>query len=85
MFQQLGTNPRSCATCHGPDMGWTLTSKKARQLFRQSDGLDPLFNLVDEGSRPDADISTEEARKATFEPTMDLGTTRFTARHSGGR
>ena len=78
MFQQLGTNPRSCATCHGPDMGWTLTAKKARQLFRESDGLDPLFNLVDEGSRPGADISTEEARKATFELTMDLATTRFT-------
>ena len=78
MFQQLGTNPRSCATCHGPDMGWTLTAKKARQLFRESDGLDPLFNLVDEGSRPDADISTEEARRATFDTLLDLGVTRFT-------
>ena len=77
MFQQLGTNPRSCATCHGPDMGWAPTSKKARQLFRQSDGLDPLFNLVDEGSRPDADISTVEARRATFDTLLDLGVTRF--------
>ncbi len=78
MFQQLGTNPRSCATCHGPDMGWTLTAKKARQLFRESDGLDPLFNLVDEGSRPGADISTEEARRVTFDTTLDLAVTRFT-------
>ena len=77
MFQQLGTNPRSCATCHGPDMGWTLTSQKARQLFRESDGLDPLFNLVDEGSRPDADISTEAARRVTFDTLLDLGVTRF--------
>ena len=78
MFQQLGTNPRSCATCHGPDMGWTLTAEKARKLFRQSDGLDPLFNLVDEGSRPDADVSTEDARRETFATLLKLGVTRFT-------
>jgi hypothetical protein len=38
-----------------------------------------LFNLVDEGNRPDADISTKQARKATFGPqTVNLAVTRFT-------
>ena len=79
MFQQLGTNPRSCATCHAPDQGWTMTAENNKDLFRETDGLDPLFNLVDEGNRPDADISTKEARKATFNPqTIKLAVTRFT-------
>jgi hypothetical protein len=79
MFLQLGTNARSCATCHAPDMGWTTTVRGVDALFRRSDGLDPLFMLHDEGSRPDADISTERARRATFGPTLlELGLTRFT-------
>ena len=78
-FQQLGTNPRTCATCHSPDQGWTMTSDANDQLFHDTDGLAPLFNRVDEGSRPDADISTKDAREANFEPTtIELGLTRFT-------
>src|SRR4051794_13809491 len=33
-FQALGTNPRSCATCHSPDQGWTDTAAANRQLFK---------------------------------------------------
>src|SRR5262245_59095157 len=65
MFLQLGTNPRYCATCHAPDQGWAMTADNNKELFKQSDGLDPLFNLVDEGNRPDGDITTKDARKAT--------------------
>jgi cytochrome c peroxidase len=79
MFLPLGTNARSCATCHAPDMGWTLTATGVARLFRQSDGLDPLFMPHDEGSRPDADLSTEAGRRAAFGPTLlELGLTRFT-------
>src|SRR4051812_41601633 len=78
-FQALGTNPRTCMTCHNPDQGWTMTSAANRQLFKDTEGLAPLFNLVDQGIRPDADISTKKARKATFvSTTVDLGVTRFT-------
>ena len=77
-FQQLGTNPRTCATCHAADQGWTMTTDANDQLFHDTDGLAPLFNLVDEGSRPDADISTKDAREAVFEPTtIEHGLTRF--------
>jgi hypothetical protein len=49
-------------------------------LFKESDGLAPLFNLVDEGSRPDADISTKDARVETFKETLlKRGLTRFTS------
>jgi hypothetical protein len=77
-FQPLGTNPRTCQTCHAPDMGWTLTAKGARQAFRESDGLAPLFLTHDEGSRPDADLSTVESRLTAFGSTLlDRGLTRF--------
>jgi len=78
-FQALGTNPRTCATCHSPDQGWTMTAAANKQLFKDTDGLAPLFNLVDQGTRPDADISTKHARRETFGPnTVALGVTRFT-------
>src|SRR6478735_1218363 len=78
-FAALGTNPRTCMTCHNPNQGWTMTSEANKQLFKDTDGLDPLFNLVDEGIAPNADISTKKARKATFIPNVvDLAVTRFT-------
>jgi len=79
MFIPLGTNARTCATCHAPDMGWTMTATGVARLFRQSDGLAPVFLPHDEGSRPDADLSTEASRRAAFAPTLlGLGLTRFT-------
>src|SRR6266498_1232852 len=78
-FLALGTNPRTCMTCHNPNQGWTMTAAANKQLFKDSEGLDPLFNLVDEGARPGADISTKKARKETFVPTtVNLAVTRFT-------
>jgi cytochrome c peroxidase len=77
-FQALGTNPRTCATCHSPDQGWTVTADANKELFKSSDGLAPMFNLVDQGSRPDADISTKQARRETFALAIKRGVTRFT-------
>lgn len=77
-FTSLGTNARTCETCHAANMGWTLTTKETRKLFRETDGLAPLFMLHDEGNRPDADISTSAARLTAFGSTLlDLGVTRF--------
>ncbi len=78
-FQQLGTNPRSCATCHSSAAGWTTNSLMNGALLFFTQGQAPLFNLVDEGNRPDADISTFSARVNTFKATLvDRGLTRFT-------
>jgi len=80
-FQQLGTNPRTCETCHSPAQGWTTNSITNTLLFAATLGTGPLFNLVDEGNRPDADISTFAARLNTFGATLlQRGLTRFTRR-----
>lgn len=51
-FQSLGTNGRSCASCHiiGNAMG--LSADYARELFASSAGTDPLFSSVDGANCP---------------------------------
>jgi cytochrome c peroxidase len=51
-FQSLGTNGRTCATCHSPEsaMGISLTS--IQQRYIQSGGRDPLFAPVDGATCP---------------------------------
>lgn len=60
-----GTNGRSCATCHAFTAGWTITPAHAEYLFERTGGTDPLFHAMD-ANRPDADVSTVEARRASF-------------------
>lgn len=46
-FESLGTNGRSCSTCHDPDEAMTFTPSHARSLFAATKGSDPLFAPVD--------------------------------------
>lgn len=45
-FQSLGTNGRTCATCHQPDQAFGLSAKGAREVYRRTHGDDPLFSSV---------------------------------------
>lgn len=49
-FQVLGTNGRSCATCHAPDEAFGLSAAVARRIFRRTHGRDPLFAELDGGN-----------------------------------
>lgn len=51
-FKSIGTNGRSCASCHAPDQGWTITPQEVKKLFNKTKGLDPLFRLVDGANSP---------------------------------
>lgn len=51
-FQPLGTNPRSCATCHQLSQGMGLSAASAQALFASSNGTDPLFAAVDGANCP---------------------------------
>lgn len=46
-FQSLGTNGRSCATCHDPEEAMSFTPAHADMIFATSRGKDPLFASVD--------------------------------------
>jgi cytochrome c peroxidase len=76
-FQSLGTNGRSCATCHDPGEGWTITAAGARRRFEASGGLEPLFRVID-GNSPLADVSTVAARRAAFSLLLSRGLIRIT-------
>ena len=46
-FQSLGSNGRSCATCHDPAAAWTITPQGVQQRFEASHGDDPIFRPND--------------------------------------
>jgi hypothetical protein len=66
-FQSLGTNGRTCATCHLQSSAWSITTADIQATFDATAGLDPLFATVDGTDSPLADMSTLSARtSATF-------------------
>lgn len=65
-FQVLGTNGRSCSTCHDAAAGWSSTPAALRQRFDQTDGTDPIFRPNDGATSPRADVSTVEARRRAY-------------------
>src|SRR5512136_2917986 len=42
-FQSLGTNGRSCGTCHQASDGWTVSAAHVAERFEETAGLDPIF------------------------------------------
>src|SRR5215475_8129640 len=56
-FQELGTNGRTCGSCHQPDQGWTIAADKVQARFDATGGTDPIFRTND-GSNCDHDIDT---------------------------
>ena len=72
-FQALGINGRSCATCHQPADGWSITPATAQARFAASQGTDPIFRLNDGANSPRADISTVEKRRAAFSMLLGKG------------
>jgi len=75
--QSLGTNGRSCVTCHSPLSGMTITPTDVRARFDASGGLDPLFRTNDGSNSPAADVSTLEARRAAYSLLLSRGVIRI--------
>src|SRR6185295_6063253 len=46
-FQSLGTNGRSCASCHQPSDGMSVSAAHVERRFVLTHGLDPIFRTVD--------------------------------------
>src|SRR5579872_4029887 len=57
-FQDLGTNGRTCFTCHQPQTGWTVSAASVAARFDATEGSDPIFRLVDGATCPNADVSS---------------------------
>jgi len=72
-FQNLGTNGRTCFTCHQPQDGWTISAAGARTRFEASGGADPLFRLIDGATCPTDDVSTAAAKQRAYKLLLDKG------------
>lgn len=75
-FQSLGSNGRSCASCHQPGDGWTITPSHLVERFQKTGGTDPVFRLVDGSNSPRADVSTVAARLKAYSMLLTKGVIR---------
>src|SRR5215470_7240067 len=75
-FQALGTNGRSCASCHRPAQGWSVTPAEVRDRFDRTEGLDPIFRSNDGSNCEGADVSTIRKRRQAFSLLLAKGLSR---------
>jgi len=72
-FQSLGTNGRSCASCHQPADGWTIVPSHVRARFQATNGDDPIFRTNDGSNSPISDVSTLGARRSAYSMLLTKG------------
>src|SRR5712692_7595326 len=66
-FQSLGTNGRSCGTCHQPSDGMSVSAAHVQERFVQTQGQDPIFRPVDGSNcNHSIDVSTLVGREAAY-------------------
>jgi len=77
-FQSLGTNGRSCGTCHRPAEGFGISAAEVNLRFLMTGGTDPIFRTND-GSNCDqnVDVSTLEGRRTAFSLLTSRGLIRI--------
>jgi hypothetical protein len=76
-FHALGTNGRTCATCHQPAQGWSITPVELRDRFERTEGLDPIVRTNDGSNCKSADVSTIKARRRAFSLLIGKGLIRI--------
>ncbi|MEP7053039.1 MAG: hypothetical protein ABJB12_21925 [Pseudomonadota bacterium] len=72
-FQSLGSNGRSCGSCHQPSDGWSVTPVSLKVRFLLTAGTDPIFRVNDGSNSPNADVSTVAARRAAYSMLLSKG------------
>ena len=72
-FRDLGTNGRSCFSCHRPAEGWTISPESVQRRFAESRGLDPIFRTNDGSNCEGADVSTLGRRQAAYSLLLTRG------------
>jgi hypothetical protein len=76
-FQDLGTNGRTCFTCHRPENAWTISADGARARFEASSGSDPLFRLVDGATCPTDNVATPGEKRQAYKLLIEKGLIRI--------
>jgi cytochrome c peroxidase len=76
-FANLGTNNRTCFSCHQPQNGWTVSAQSVQGRFFVSQGTDPIFRPVDGATCPNADVSSVAAKRQAYSLLLDKGLIRI--------
>lgn len=66
-FQSLGTNGRTCATCHQADQAFSISGQGVRELYERTNGMDPLFAAFDGANCPTDKSRAPEAHSLLLE------------------
>jgi len=76
-FENLGTNGRTCFTCHQPETGWGVSAQSVQDRFNSSSGADPIFRLVDGATCPTDDVSTPDKKLQAYSLLLNKGLIRI--------
>jgi cytochrome c peroxidase len=76
-FGNLGTNGRTCFTCHQPQNGWSVSAASVQARFYASFGTDPIFRLVDGATCPSDDVSSIDAKHQSYGLLLSKGLIRI--------
>jgi hypothetical protein len=72
-FESLGTNGRSCFSCHEPQDGWGLSATDAAARYKTTKGTDPIFALVDGATCPDDSVKTAGLKNKAYSLLLSRG------------
>ena len=77
-FQSLGTNGRSCASCHQPSDAWTVSAAHVADRFEATGGTDPIFRTNDGSNcNHSIDVTTVDGRRAAYSLLISRGLIRI--------
>ena len=76
-FRTVGSNGRSCLTCHRIADGWGLSAADAQALFTRTGGTDPLFRAVDGAVCPTDAVGTGAAQQQAYRLLLSQGLIRI--------
>ncbi len=78
-FASLGSNGRTCFSCHQPQAGWAMNPTTAQAQFEATKGMDPLFAPVDGANCPDAGAAakTLSDKEEAYSQLLEKANIRF--------
>lgn len=71
-FKPFG-NGRSCASCHRPEDGFSVTPSRLNERFDASNGEDPIFALNDGANSPLALVTTLAEKRLAYSLLLNKG------------
>jgi cytochrome c peroxidase len=72
-FSNIGTNERTCFSCHQPQNGWTVSAASIQDRFNLTNGTDPIFRLVDGATCPTDKVNSLSDRRKAYSLLLKKG------------